>query len=94
MRQKLIGFVLAVAAAMQVAKADAELAYPPQLKPAVKEAKAARLAAELLSRYHYKAVPLDDALSDKVFEVSFETKKFILLNRWIQLTALMKLRLV
>ena len=68
MGYKLIGWVLAVAAAMQVARADAELAYPPLLKPVAQEAKAARLAAELLSRYHYKAVPLDDALSGKVFD--------------------------
>ncbi|MDR7271669.1 carboxyl-terminal processing protease [Pelomonas saccharophila] len=68
MGQKLIGFVLAVAAALQGARADTELAYPPLLKPAVQEAKAARLAADLLSRYHYKAVPLDDALSGKVFD--------------------------
>ena len=68
MGQKLIALVLAVAAALPVARADTELAYPPQLKPAVQEAKAARLAAELLSRYHYKAVPLDDALSSQVFD--------------------------
>ena len=68
MKQKLIGLVLALATAMQVATADSEVAYPPLLKPAVQEAKAARLAAELLSRYHYKAVPLDDALSSKVFD--------------------------
>lgn len=67
MRQKLIGFVWVLAAALQVAKADTELAYPPLLQPTAQEAKAARLAAELLSRYHYKAVPLDDALSGKVF---------------------------
>jgi carboxyl-terminal processing protease len=68
LRQKLIGFVLVLLAALQVAKADTELAYPPLLKPAAQEAKAARLAADLLSRYHYKAVPLDDALSGKVFD--------------------------
>jgi carboxyl-terminal processing protease len=66
--KKLFGLVLAVAAALQVANADTELAYPPQLQPTVQEAKAARLAAELLSRYHYKAVPLDDALSGQVFD--------------------------
>jgi carboxyl-terminal processing protease len=60
--------MLAVAAAMPLAKADAQLAYPPLLTPAAQEAKAARLAADLLSRYHYKAVPLDDALSGKVFD--------------------------
>ncbi|MEO6276553.1 carboxy terminal-processing peptidase [Roseateles sp.] len=68
LRQKLIWFVLALAAATQVATADTELAYPPLLKPAAQEAKAARLAAEVLSRYHYKTVPLDDALSGKMFD--------------------------
>lgn len=68
MGQKLIRWMLAVAAAMPLAKADAQLAYPPLLTPAAQEAKAARLAADLLSRYHYKAVPLDDALSGKVFD--------------------------
>ena len=68
MGQKLIAWVLAVAAALPVARADTELAYPPLLKPAAQEARAAHLAADLLSRYHYKAVPLDDALSSKVFD--------------------------
>ncbi len=68
MKQKLIWLVLALATSMQVATADSEVSYPPLLKPAVQEAKAARMAAELLSRYHYKAVPLDDALSGKMFD--------------------------
>ncbi|MEO5687321.1 MAG: carboxy terminal-processing peptidase [Burkholderiaceae bacterium] len=69
MKQKLIWLVvLVLAASMQVASADSELAYPPLLKPDVQEAKAARLSAELLSRYHYKAVPLDDALSGRMFD--------------------------
>jgi len=68
LRKKLFGLVLAVVAALQVAKADTELAYPPLLKPTAQEARAARLAADLLSRAHYKAVPLDDALSSKVFD--------------------------
>ena len=68
MKQKLIWFVLALTAAMQGATADSELAYPPLLAPAAQEAKAAHLAAELLSRYHYKAIPLDDALSSRMFD--------------------------
>ncbi|HEV6967939.1 carboxy terminal-processing peptidase [Roseateles sp.] len=68
MKQQLIGFLLTLVVAAQGAAADSQLAYPPPLKPAVQEAKAAHLAAELLSRYHYKAVPLDDALSSKVFD--------------------------
>ena len=68
MKKLLIWVVLTLAVATQVATADSELIYPPLLKPAVQEAKAARLTAELLSRYHYKAVPLDDALSGKMFD--------------------------
>ena len=34
---------------------------------------AAHLAAELLSRYHYKAVPLDDAMSKKIFDRYLKT---------------------
>lgn len=68
MKQQLIGFFLTLAVAAQGALADPDLAYPAPLKPAVQEARAAHLAAELLSRYHYKAVPLDDALSSKVFD--------------------------
>ncbi len=68
MKQKLIWLALILATGMQVATADSQVSYPPLLKPAVQEAKAARLAAELLSRHHYKALPLDDALSSKVFD--------------------------
>jgi len=68
LKQKLIWCALALAAAMQVAAADSGPSYPPLLSPEVQEAKAAHLAAEVLSRYHYKAVPLDDALSAKVFD--------------------------
>lgn len=68
MKQKLIGLVLTLAAAVQVAAAQPDLAYPPALQPTVQEAKAARLAAEVLSRYHYKARPLDDALSSSMFD--------------------------
>ncbi|MFG6429811.1 carboxy terminal-processing peptidase [Pelomonas parva] len=68
MRYKLLGLVLAVAGAMPLATADTELAFPPLLEPAAQDAKAARLAADLLSRYHYKAMPLDDTLSSQVFD--------------------------
>lgn len=68
MNKKLIGLVLALATAVQVATAGAEVSYPPLLRPTVEEAKAAHLAAELLSRYHYKPAPLDDALSSSMFD--------------------------
>jgi carboxyl-terminal processing protease len=68
MRKKLLWLVLALASAAQIATAHAEVAFPPALKPAVQEAKAAHLAAELLTRYHYKATALDDALSSQMFD--------------------------
>ena len=68
MKQKLLWLVLALAAALQAAAVNAEVSCPPALKPVAQEAKAAHLAAELLTRYHYKATPLDDALSSKVFD--------------------------
>ena len=68
LKKKLIWWVLALTAATQVAAADSEASAPPLLKPEAQEAKAAHLAAELLSRYHYKAMPLDDALSAKMFD--------------------------
>ena len=69
MKKTLIWFVLALTAAMQVAAADSQVAFPPPLKPEAQEAKAAHLAAEVLSRYHYKAIPLDDGLSAKTFDL-------------------------
>jgi len=60
--------VLALLAATQVAAADSEVAFPPLLKPEAQEARAAHLSAEVLTRYHYKAIPLDNALSAKVFD--------------------------
>jgi carboxyl-terminal processing protease len=68
MKQKLLWIALALAAAVQAATADTATFQPPVLKPVVQEARAAHLASEVLSRYHYKAIPLDDALSSKIFD--------------------------
>lgn len=68
MKQKLLWVVLALATALQAATPDTVASYPPALEPVLQEAQAAHLAAGLLSRYHYKATPLDDALSSKMFD--------------------------
>jgi carboxyl-terminal processing protease len=68
MKKKLLWLVLTLAMAAQGAVLDATTSLPPELKPEQQEAQAAHLAAELLSRYHYKAVPLDDTLSVKIFD--------------------------
>ncbi|MDZ4254496.1 MAG: carboxy terminal-processing peptidase [Sulfuritalea sp.] len=41
---------------------------PPELKPSPQQAQAAHLAAEVLGRYHYKTVPLDDTLSASILD--------------------------
>ncbi|HSH97647.1 MAG: carboxy terminal-processing peptidase [Methylophilaceae bacterium] len=39
-----------------------------ELKPTVDQARAAHLSAEVLTRYHYSAIPLDDEASKKIFD--------------------------
>jgi carboxyl-terminal processing protease len=43
-----------------------EVASPPVLAPLKQQAQAAQLSAQFLTRYSYKPVPLDDALSAKI----------------------------
>ncbi len=68
MKQKLMWVVWILATAVQATTLDTGTFFPPVLKPGVQEAHAAHLAADLLSRDHYKAIPLDDALSSKIFD--------------------------
>lgn len=68
MKNKLLWIVFTLVLSVQGAWAEAGTSYPPELKAEPQEAKAAHLTAELLARYHYKNVPLDDALSGKIFD--------------------------
>src|ERR1035437_521099 len=68
MIQKLLWLVFALATAAQGASLDAGTPYPPELTPVQQEAQAAHLAAEVLARFHYRTVALDDALSERVFD--------------------------
>ena len=43
-------------------------AHGAAIVPGPQEARAAHLAAELLSRYHYKPTPIDEGLSAKIFD--------------------------
>ena len=67
MINKMLWLLLAFAITTQAATNNASLA-PMQLKPMQQQAQSARLAAEVLSRYHYKAIPLDDITSSKIFD--------------------------
>jgi carboxyl-terminal processing protease len=68
MKLKLMWRVLVFVAAAQAATLYAETQAPPDLQPIPQQAQAAHLTAELLTRYHYKRIPLDSALSEKIFD--------------------------
>lgn len=68
MKNKLLWILFSLATVAQAASFDSVTPVVPELKPVQQQAQAAHLAAVLLSRYHYKAKPLDDALSEKIFE--------------------------
>ena len=67
MKRQLLWITLFLATLAQAATLDPGAPLP-ELKPAPQEARAARLAAEILGRYHYKMPPVDDALSQKIFD--------------------------
>ena len=73
MKRKLLWLVLAFALAAQGAVPSAATPYAIELKPEQQEAQAAHLTAELLARYHYKAQPLNEALSGKIFDQYLKT---------------------
>ena len=55
------------------ATATANAGPAPQLKPLAAQTQAALWASRVLARYHYKATPLDDALSEKIFDRYFKS---------------------
>ena len=67
MKMRLFCLLFALATAAHAAAFDAEAPLP-LLKPTAQQSQAAHLAAEVLTRYHYKPVPLDDAMSQKIFD--------------------------
>ena len=68
MKNKLLWFVLSIALAAQAAAFEATPASAPVLKPQPEQSQAAHLSAAVLTKYHYKAMPLDDAMSEKIFD--------------------------
>ncbi|HEY5800342.1 MAG TPA: S41 family peptidase, partial [Burkholderiaceae bacterium] len=67
MKKKLLVIALAFSTA-GLAGAVAEQKAKQPILPTAEQPQAAVLAARLLTKYHYKAVPLDDALSQKIFD--------------------------
>ncbi|WP_296949815.1 carboxy terminal-processing peptidase [uncultured Massilia sp.] len=85
MKKQMLMVALAFAMSAHVVTAQPEKAAAPQaasaapsgpatqLKPSVAQTQAALWASRVLSRYHYKAVPLDDAMSAKIFDAYFKS---------------------
>jgi len=68
MKKTMLLLILSLSTWAQAAAIDSGTSFPKELKPSLLEVKAAHMAADILSRYHYKTVPLDQALSEKIFD--------------------------
>jgi carboxyl-terminal processing protease len=68
MKLKLLLLAFAFVTSVHGASLGSVQADPTVLMPRPQEVKSAHMAAELLSRYHYKAIPLDEALSGRIFD--------------------------
>ena len=66
MKNKLLWILLTFATATQAA--TPESSAPPLLMPLQEYSQAANLSAQILTRSHYKTMPLDDAMSEKIFD--------------------------
>ena len=65
MKRNILWILLALATAVQAAS---PAPAPIVLQPDQTQAEAAAVSARLLSRYHYEAMPLDDRMSEKIFD--------------------------
>ena len=68
MKKILLWIVFSLMMVAQAAPFDSDRSSPAELKPSQQQGQTAHLAAELLTRYHYKPVPLDDSFSKKIFD--------------------------
>ncbi|MES2150456.1 MAG: carboxy terminal-processing peptidase [Pseudomonadota bacterium] len=72
MKKHMFMTALAIALAANLAIAQPDKVGTVQLKPIAAQTQAALWASRVLGRYHYKAVPLDDAMSEKIFDRYFK----------------------
>jgi carboxyl-terminal processing protease len=68
MKKQMLIAAMTMAIASAYAGAQVEKAADVQIKPAAQQGQAALWASRVLPRYHYKATPLDDAMSEKIFD--------------------------
>lgn len=67
MKKTVLLVALACSLTAQAASLDATPSIP-QLKPLLEQAKGAHLSFEVLSRYHYRRIPLNDTTSSRIFD--------------------------
>jgi len=67
MKNRLLWLLLAFASITQAATLDTKPTLA-RLQPLQEQSEAAHLSAEVLTRYHYRKIPLDDATSSKIFD--------------------------
>ncbi|MBJ7311147.1 carboxy terminal-processing peptidase [Rugamonas sp. CCM 8940] len=73
MKKQMLLVTLALSLSAQAGAALPEKVAETPLKPLAQQTQAAIWASRFLSRYHYKAVPLDDAMSEKIFDRYFKS---------------------
>ncbi|RYE68842.1 MAG: tail-specific protease [Oxalobacteraceae bacterium] len=77
MKKQMLIVALAAAMTAHVVTAQpekvADKSIAVQIKPSAAQTQAALWASRVLARYHYKATPLDDAMSAKIFDAYFKS---------------------
>ena len=73
MKKQMMLVTLALVMSAQAGATQSEKVAAPQMKPLAQQTQAALWASRVLSRYHYKATPLDDAMSEKIFDRYFKS---------------------
>lgn len=68
MRKVVLLFALLLATSVYGTTAVSGASRAGELKPQQQQAQAASLVTQLLTQYHYKALPLDDLMSEKIFD--------------------------
>lgn len=68
MTKMLLWIVFSIGLVAQAAAFEATPVLAPVLTPLPEQSQTSQLAAAVLTRYHYKTMPLDDALSERIFD--------------------------
>ncbi|PWF47703.1 carboxy terminal-processing peptidase [Massilia glaciei] len=97
MKKQLLIAMMAFAVSTEVAMAQNKQAVGPiNLKPVAGQTQAALMTAHFFTNYHYKAMPLDDGMSAKIFDRYFKSldgDKLIFLASDIEQFSVMRTRL-